>query len=172
MPGSVVVAAAWGIAALFGWAAVAKVAGWRRWKLALSGYGLPSALADVIAIAVPVAEAGVVVLVAAGSPRIAAAATIALTALFSLAILRARERQGDRLTCGCFGRDRTRDYRQLLVRNAAIVVAAAVVMIGPIVDTGLRAPRTGDLVPVALTALGIGCASLVLWFALAGMRQR
>lgn len=167
-----VVVSAWLLAATFAWAALAKASAWARWREALSGYELPSVVSAASAVGVPVAEATVVALVVVGQAKAAAAATVGLTALFSLAIVRAKARLGDRIPCGCFGGHKTRDFRQLLARNTVLVLVAAVVLIGPRVSTRVAAPRPGEALPVVLVVLGIVAVVALGLGAVAAMRER
>jgi methylamine utilization protein MauE len=154
------------LAATFAWAALAKVLRWSRWRTALTGYELPPALRVVAAAAVPLAEAGVASLLLAGLTRSGAAATVALLASFSGALLYARERRGDRLPCGCFGRATDRDYRVLLLRNAALgLLAAALLAAGRDVSParGWSAPSGDELLPAVLVAAGVVLVAWTLW---------
>jgi hypothetical protein len=87
-------------------------------------------------------------------------------AAFSAAIVRARAITGDRVPCGCFGSTTTRDYRSMLVRNAALALAAAVVMVrgeggGPL--QGFAPPRAGELLPAALVVVGVVFVAFIAW---------
>lgn len=159
-----VVAAA--LAATFAWAALAKLGRWTRWRAALSGYELPGAVRALAAPVVPVVEGGVAALLVTGFTRAGAALSVALLASFSGALLYARERRGDRLPCGCFGGATERDYRVMLLRNALLGLASAVLLLTShdvSVARGWSAPSGGDLVPGALVAIGIGLVGWTLW---------
>lgn len=146
------------LASVFAWAAAAKVARYERWRAALDHYRLPRGLSVVASAGVPAIEAGVGALVVLGSARAGAALAIALLAGFSLAVIRARSIEGDRLPCGCFGGAGERDYRTLLIRNALLAVTAAIVLVGG-TDTsplaGFRAPTMAEIVPAVLVAGGL-----------------
>ena len=128
-----------------------------------------------VAVLVPVLELGVAALVVAGETKIAMAAVIALLNGFSLAVLQARARTGDRLPCGCFGRTEERDYRLMLTRNSLLGILAGAVLIGGDADGFVAdggAPTAGDLIPALLVAVGV---LLVLWmsrYATSLMRRR
>jgi hypothetical protein len=112
---------------------------------------------------VPLLEGAVVALVLVGELPPAGALCIAAVSAFSLAILRRRSVEGDRLPCACFGRSTTRDYRVMLTRNLLLAVTGAVVVLeGPGVSVfdGLRAPGPGELLPVVLVVAG---AILITW---------
>lgn len=145
------------------WAAVAKAARFGQWRAALGGYGLEGRAERAASLAVPLAEALCVVLLAAGPMRAGAALSLALLAAFSLAIVRARSLQSSNdLPCGCFGGTEARDYRVMLVRNAALGVLGAIVMVGA-PERGLVAQVSlarGDLLPALLVALAF---LLALW---------
>jgi hypothetical protein len=145
----------------FAWAALAKLARPRAWLEALAGYRPPERLRVPIAIAVPAVEGVIAGLYFSGGTRLAAALTLFLTALFSLAILRARRLQGTRLPCGCFGSNKERDYRALLARNTVLAVAAAALLLFGRDVKGYPAMPSGDAwVAAALVALG---AALIVW---------
>ncbi len=157
------------LAAAFGWAAAAKVLRPGAWNAALAGYRLPRSVSRAALVGVPAGEVGVAVLLVVGgrSGRAGAVAAVAMLSAFSLAVLRARRERGDRLPCGCFGGSGARDFRALLVRNAALGLLAAVVLVVPEVDWDVSRP---DLVPAALAALGL---TLIAWLtsALRGFRR-
>ena len=151
------------LVAVFGWAALAKVAGRRAWRSAVEGYGLGRATRTAAHVGVPVAEAAIVVIMLLLSTRAAGALTVALLASFSLAVLRAREIKGDRLPCGCFGTATDRDYRLMLLRNGGLGVLAAIVLLsGP--EEGLLAeaamPDGNEVAPAALALAGV----LIAWW--------
>lgn len=145
------------LACAFGWAGVAKLAQLGDWREALEGYEIPRGLTPVALLGVPLTEMVVVALLLAGPVKAGAALAVALVALFSMAIVRARARRGDRLPCGCFGRTQARDYRLMLIRNALLAALAAVVLVSR-AATGV-VQELGDLsitdiVPVTLVGLG------------------
>jgi hypothetical protein len=151
------------LALLFTWAAVAKVIRPRAWRSALEGYALPRPLRYLGVAGVPLLEGAVVALVLIDELPPAGALALLAVSVFSLAILRRRSIQGDRVPCGCFGRATTRDYRVMLARNLLIALPAAVVLIGgsgvSIFD-GVRTPGLGDLLPAALVLAGV---ALITW---------
>jgi Methylamine utilisation protein MauE len=166
MPNALVRVLAALLAATFAWAAAAKLVRWSHWRAALDGYELPRALAAVATIGVPVAEAGAATLLLAGATRAGAAATIALLASFSGALLYARERRGDRLPCGCFGRATDRDYRVLLLRNSLLGLVAAILLArgrDVALARGWAAPRGAEVLPAVLVAAGLGLAVWIVW---------
>jgi hypothetical protein len=152
---------AWVLAAVFGWAAAAKLLGGEPWTDALSYYGL-GPLERPAAIGVPLLEAGVSLLVVAGLPRAGAALALGLLIAFSVAILRARARVGDRLPCGCFGRKARLDVRLALFRNAALGALAALVVVAPGSVEDLRWPEGSELLPAAMGAAAAILAGLML----------
>jgi hypothetical protein len=150
------------LVAVFGWAAIAKGARWSAWRTALRGYQLPSPLGSLAAIATPLAEATVAVLLLTGHTLVGAAAALALLSAFSGIVLRARAARGDRLPCGCFGKVTSRDYRTLLLRNGALSIVAAVLLVGGedvTVTKGVTFSRAA-VVPAVLVVAGI---LLVVW---------
>jgi len=153
------------LAVAFAWAAVSKVASPRSWRRALSGYGLPAGVERVTAVGVPVAEASVPLLVLLGFPQVAGVAATVLLIAFSGAILVARARRGDRLTCGCFGGARVRDYRAMLARNALLACVGLVTALGAsdaVVRPRIAAPGREDLLPAAIVVMSLAVASWTL----------
>jgi hypothetical protein len=147
------------VALVFAWAAIGKVLRFRRWRGQILGYGLPAA--GTLAVAVPLAEAGVPVLVVGDFPTAAGALALGLLAAFSAAILRARRLRGDRLPCGCFGGGDRRDYRLLLARNLALGAVAAAALADPDrrpwADVG-----PAELLPAVLLAVGLAVTAFLL----------
>jgi hypothetical protein len=153
------------LGAVFAWASVAKILRFAEWKRILSAYGLPPSVHGVTSWGVPLVEALVVTLIVMGETRAGAALALMLLSGFSLALVRARSLQGERLPCGCFGRTKERDYRLLLARNAFLALLPATLLLGgrdvaPL--SGARAPTGDDLVPTLLALAGI---LLALWTA-------
>jgi hypothetical protein len=150
------------LAAIFGWAAIAKVLRPKDWTTALAGYGLDVRVKMTAAVLVPAAEAAAAILLITAH-AIGAAFALALVAGFSLAVLRARSVRGSRLPCGCFGASKVRDYRELLARNAVLGALAGVVLVSQRLESlELATPGIGDILPVALAAGGLIVA---LWAA-------
>lgn len=145
-----------GLAVTFTWAALAKITAWSRWRATVSDYGFVGFMGGLAVVSVPLAEAFVPVLLLAGAVRPAGILAAVLVCGFSLAILRAHNRLGERLPCGCFGGDKQRDFRVLLARNAILGAAGGLVASG---DTsifgGLPAPAADTFLPVVLTLVGI-----------------
>ena len=160
MADSITGAAALLVAVLFGWASLSKVVRRGRWIEALSGYALPAS--RVLSVVVPLAELSIVVLMLSGATRVGGAAAIVLLGAFSGAIVRARASRGDLLPCGCFGGDRTLDFRLMLLRNALLGALATVALFGPRVSvlSDWEPPAGGELVPFILVLIGAG---LVAW---------
>lgn len=152
------------LAATFAWAAAAKLFNFNEWKSSLAGFGIRSG-SGVIAFVVPVLElaaAGLLVLV---DRRAGAALSLALVALFSIALVRARSLRGSRLPCGCFGRTKQRDFRILLARNTVLTILAAVVLVAGSRPwtTAAAVPRPRDVLPAALVTAGL---ALLTWMVL------
>ena len=148
------------LATTFVAAGAATLLRYGRWRSALDEYNLPREVSRSIAAGVPVAELVVAGVLIALSQRIGAATSLVLLALFSAAIARVAVIRGRRVPCGCFGGDRSRDYRLLLARTGVLCAAAGVVLAagaeGPIVDS----VRAADLVPMSLVIAGI---ALMVW---------
>lgn len=144
------------LAVAFAWAGTAKLLTYRRWRGVLERYELPRPLRAVVAPVVPVAELAIAVVSLFVAPRVGAIASVGALAAFSLAIMRARALQGDRLPCGCFGGSSERNYQTMIVRNAALGTLATIVLIARL-ETGIGlppAPTAADAVPVALVVVG------------------
>jgi hypothetical protein len=153
------------LAAVFAWAAAAKIVRPGGWRLSLAALGLPPALARVAARVVPMAEATVPALVLAGLPRMAGGLATALLVAFSLALVGARH-VGERIPCGCFGSGGTVRVRTALVRNAALAMLAAFVLIrgtDALAFAWPGTPRGGDLLAMALTIGALAAAVLTAW---------
>ncbi|HEU4480876.1 MAG TPA: MauE/DoxX family redox-associated membrane protein, partial [Actinomycetota bacterium] len=159
----------------FAWSGIAKLANGPSWRAALSRYRLPEALRRPSAVAVPLIELCVPASLLAGATRAGAALCIALLSAFSLAVLRARRLQGDRLPCGCFGKTKVRDFKTMLVRNGALgAVAAALLLNGEDVPpfAGFEMDPGSDLVPVALTIAGVAVAAWLVWSVMHPFRRQ
>ena len=166
MPDTLAFLAALALAAMFGWAAVAKVVWPTGWRAAVGGFGLGGPTEQMVAVGVPVAELAVASTILWGSARAGAALALALLAAFSAAVVRARARQGDRLPCGCFGRVTVRDYRTMLGRNALGGALTAIVLLSGVqvgILEGAVAPSGPELLPAALICLGTILAGWTLW---------
>lgn len=151
------------LAVAFFWAAIAKGSRPSAWRAALLGYRLPAGIVTPTLVVVPVAELGTGFLLSAGgdASKAGAALAVALLAAFSLAVLRARRLQGDRLPCGCFGGSGSRDYRLMLVRNAFLgAVAAAILLVPRVARYELAAPDSSQALPAVLVGVGV---ALIGW---------
>ena len=157
---------------VFAWAAVAKLVGFASWRSALAGYRLPEGLERPLAVAVPLVELALAVSLFAGATRVAAAGSLAVLTLFSLAIVRARSLQGTRLPCGCFGANKQRDYRLMLARNTVLAAGAGALLVyGQDVPGYPSAPSNDAWVAAALVVVGV---VLVVWLFVSvrsGMRR-
>ena len=175
MPETILVPSAAALVLLFVWAAGTKAAGYGDWRSLLGRYRLPRGLARVAAPGVPLAELLVAGVIVAVDLRAGAALAVVLLSTFSLAVLRARALQGDRLPCGCFGRATTHDYRWILGRNLVLGLLAAVVLVGgepsSLIAT-LNIPARSDLLPAGLVVAGTGALVWVAWAASARLRTR
>lgn len=151
------------VALVLGWAAGAKLVRFNQWRQALSGYGLPPAVASVASVAVPVAELSVVGLMVAGRALAGAALTLGLLSVFSLSFPRLRLEPGNRVPCGCFGKATSLDVRLLIARNGALAALAGIILIGGrdhLVTGSISAWAT--VLPSVLIIIGL---SLALWLA-------
>lgn len=144
-----------GLAVVFAWSAAAKSLRWRSWTSLVAGYRL-GPLTGPARVGVPIAEAGIVAALLLGTERLGAALALVALVVFSIAILRLRTIEGDRLPCGCFGVARRRDYRFSLARNVALALLAALVMArSPDIYEGFSMPEGSELLPAALIVSGL-----------------
>jgi hypothetical protein len=154
------------LASVFAWAAVSKVVGRHRWRRSLAAYGLSPALERLVAWAVPVTEALVPVLVMAGLRRLAGLLSAVLLLMFSVALVRARQRTGGRVPCGCLGGRDVIDVRTALARNVGMTVTAAFVFAraadAPVIFS-LNPPRAVDVLPLTLTLGAFVASALLAW---------
>ena len=150
------------LGATFAWAGVVKLLGYGRWSAILERYGLPGPLRAAAAPGVPAGEVAIAVTCAFVSPRAGAAAALALLSLFSLAVIRARSINGDRLPCGCFGGSEERHYRTMILRNAFLGALAGAVLLadGRVEPLSPALPTWGDALPALLVVCG---AALAVW---------
>jgi hypothetical protein len=151
---------------VFGWAAAAKIVGWRRWRRTLEDHALPHWLRDLAAWAVPTAEASVVLLTVLGERRAAAALALALLAGFTVEVARIRAHLGRAVPCGCFGGRRTADVRTMVARNAGLAALAVVAFAGAVdaaVLTWPGRPGPGEFLPMVLATGAIAVAVFAAW---------
>ena len=162
------------LAVVFAWSACAKFVRYDDWRVALAGYRLPAAMERVARLLVPVAELFVPILFIAGAVKSGAGLVVALVAGFSLAVLRARSFEGDRLPCGCFGKTKVHDYRLMLIRNSFLGALAAVLLLAGddvALFDGIGAPGSSEVVPVTLTVVGLVGLGWALWAATSALRK-
>ena len=166
MPDSLLLVLELTLALTFAWAVAAKLVHWSTWTSSLSAYGISDGLTLLVALLVPLAESIVAVLILFGPIRVGLAATLLLVSTFSLGILRARARRGDRLPCGCFGQTEARDYRVLLVRNAFLGALAGVALttgVSEPIASLAELPSSTEILPAVLVAGGVVLASWLGW---------
>lgn len=108
-----------------------KLIRYERWTAIVDRYALPSVLGAIAKPTVPIAELAIAVVGLFVSPAIGASAALAALALFSLAVLRARRINGDKLPCGCFGGSEERHYRTMILRNGLLGALAAAILLAP-----------------------------------------
>ncbi len=157
------------LAGVFAWSALAKLARFPTWRSLLARYRI-GALEVPARVLVPTAELAVSLLVILQRTFVAAAFALALLAAFSIAVMRLRALEGDRLPCGCFGDVKVRDYRVVLARSALLALLCAVILlrgddVAPL--GGIALPGRQDAVPVALTVLGLAA---VAWLMISVLR--
>ena len=150
------------LAVSFAWAAVSKLAGWTRWRRAITAHALPRNAERLAAWAVPAMESLVPILVVAGRDRAAVAVALASLVVFSLALLRLAVRDGVRVDCGCFGRSSI-DVRLALARNALLASMAGVAWSLAAHEPSLTLPDGIDVVPAVLVGGALTAAAITAW---------
>ena len=139
-------------------AAVAKLRVREELPELVGAYGVPRPLRRPAAVALPVVEATLAVLLLADVPG-AALAAFALGLVFVGAVAAARLRGFARIRCGCFGaRERSTDV--VLARAVAFAALAGLAAFGGGID--LPAPDRDVLVVSALALLGAAVVALGL----------
>ena len=174
-PGEVGALAAAVLTVTFGASAIAKLGGWATWRRALRSYGLPAPLERASTFAVPSAEVLVALLPLMALRSSAGLVALALLSAFSVAIVVARTRGDRRIDCGCFGAARRRDYRVLLLRNLVLAAVAVVAWREGEDSWALRSigvPRGSELVPAAITVVGLALAAWVAAQAVRALGRR
>ena len=155
-------AAAAGLAVSFAWASASKLAGWGRWRRALSTHALPPSMERLAAWAVPTTEALVPILTVLGRERAAAAVALGTLVVFSLALVRLAARDGVRVACGCFGRALI-DVRVAFVRNFALAAIAVASWSRLSPDPSLTLPDARDALPALLVVGALVMAAITAW---------
>src|SRR5581483_5925414 len=148
-------------AAIFAGSAAMKLAAPPEFQAAVENYRIvPPPLAPMIAWTLPVLElAGALGLVAASTRYAAAAALIALLAIFTLAIAINLARGRRDLDCGCFGAMlRQRLSGWLIARNAALAIVLAAALV-PEDTRRLDALDYATVVPAAVSLVMLYAAA-------------
>lgn len=149
------------LAAVFGLAAVAKLADRAGSRRALEAFGIPERLVATGVILVPLAELGVsAALLTRSSFRLGAAVALALLVAFSIVVV-ANLAAGRRTDCHCFGRLHSSPIGlATLVRNGVLGALSILVMLegrGPGMSDAAAAGLAGAL-GLALVVLVVGVA--------------
>lgn len=139
------------LAAVFAFAALAKLADLASFRSTLDDFGAPPAAARTGTVAVPLVELAIAGLLVPTTTAVAAAiAALALLTVFCFAIARVL-RNGEAPDCGCFGTRSSPVSRSTLARNAGLGgLGAVVAFAGP--GAALAAPPIAVLVGVVLAA--------------------
>jgi peroxiredoxin len=164
--GTVVLGARVLLAVVFATAGVAKLRDRPGSRNALRGFGIPEFAVPAGAVLLPVAElATAVALVPEASAQWGGLAALILLVGFTAGITNAMAR-GDAPDCHCFGQLHSEPAgRRTLIRNALLVVPAALVVVegpGPTVDGWIQARTAAELVAVAVSAIAVLLAAWVL----------
>jgi hypothetical protein len=148
--GDVAIAAGWLLAVVLLWAGGAKLRARARTAEGFARLGVPAARR--LAVAVPVVEIAVAVGLVL-QPRMGGVAALILLVVLT-AFVSLRLAQGAEVTCGCFGGAREEPLTgAVVVRNAALMVAAAAALLAP---AGVpAAPALESVLLVGAAAAGV-----------------
>ena len=148
-------AAALLLAALFAWAAIAKLSSPGRTRQTFAAFGLPAP--RVLGAALPVAELALAVGLVA-LPAVAAYVALGLLAAFTTFLVRAA-RGGADVGCGCFGSARAEPVGRVeLLRNGLMACAALVASFAT--EPRIPSPSAVLLVLAATAVASLGLAAL------------
>jgi len=119
------------LAILFAASAIAKLTSINSFRATLREFGVPAALERLLAWVIPVGELGVaVLLVPRSTASLGAALALVVLTIFSCAVI-VMLASGRSIQCGCFGPLTGGIVGwHMLVRNAALIAAAALIFIG------------------------------------------
>ena len=166
------------LAVIFFVAGAAKLADVPGSRRAATAFGLPSRLAGVAAILVPVLELGVAAALAPdATARVGAVAACALLVAFAAAIARAI-RRGEQPDCHCFGQIHSAPAGpSTLLRNAALAAMALFVAVAGPSSGAAVTHRLSQLSPTQWTALIVAgvlsaAVAFLAWFCLQLLRQQ
>lgn len=147
-----------GLAGVLVVAAGTKIAAPQEFLSALRLSRLPASVARPLAVAVPVVEllVGFALVMARAEVLVAAfISSVALLSAFSIWVLSVRAR-GINVRCGCFGASRRPIGRNTVVRNGALVFAAAAgTVLAGFVETPMAAELAWSFMAASAAALGI-----------------
>jgi thiol-disulfide isomerase/thioredoxin len=152
------------LAAVFGVAAVTKLADRGGSRGALADFGVPERIAAPLGTILPLAELAVAaLLLPASTCRWGAVGALALLVLFIIAIARSMAR-GEAPDCHCFGQLHSEPAGpRALVRNFVLAALAAFVAVGSWSEPGLSAVAwIGKLSPAGKVAIAAGAAIALL----------
>ena len=152
------------LAATFMWAAVSKANRPAQWRQDLDMFRLPRLVRGLSFMVLPWIELALAAALALGQTW-AAIPLLALLGGFCAAIVRARlARRTNKLTCGCFGNSRVRDYRLFLLRNVVLIGLSVLVLIGPLRGTPLPwSVRGGALLAALFSAVVLVAVLWMMW---------
>jgi hypothetical protein len=146
------------LAVMFGVAALAKIAVFRRTRARVRLFGIPEAISRTVAIAIPATElAAVALLIPDATARGGGVVAALALGVFSVAVARLLVRH-EAPDCNCFGvLHTTRVGPGMLVRNLVLTALALIVVIaGPGVRTGIAFWPWAALVVAAAAATVLG----------------
>jgi uncharacterized membrane protein YphA (DoxX/SURF4 family) len=149
-----------GLATVFAWSGLTKIARPERWTADVRRYRLPQSMKRIVVLVVPWIELTIAVALLAGRSRFGGTLAFLLLIAFSLAILRLhRILQTKAVPCGCLGGTSTRDYRLLLIRNGLLALGALLLVAVVPSDSGERYPVASRATVLLAAVLLIAAAS-------------
>jgi len=152
------------LAATFTWAALSKASRPTQWRQDLGMFPLPRLVRGLSFMVLPWIELALAAALALGQTW-AAIPLLALLGGFCAAIVRARLVRGNnKLTCGCFGSSRVRDYRLFLLRNVTLVGLSVLVLIGRLRGTPLPwSVRRGAILAALFSSVALAATLWMMW---------
>ena len=162
------------LAAVFAVAGVAKLADLQGSRRAVAAFGVPTGLAGVVGVALPLAELAVAVLLLPEATAWWGALGALLLLLLFCAAIGVSLARGRAPDCHCFGQLHSAPAgRSTLLRNGALAAVAAFVLVAGVDDAGPGALEwIGDLEGSELIALVAGVVGLLAVAACAALALR
>jgi hypothetical protein len=157
------------LALAFAYAALSKAAGLREWRRTIAAHALPGRVEAAAIAGVPLAEALVPVLAVCGWTRASGVWALVLIVVFTAEALRAWNRFGAQVPCGCFGGREPVTPPALLLRNVGLAATAIVVALRPPPEPTFAWPgwpMPSEYLPMVLVIAGVAVAVCTAWTAI------